>query len=183
VVRDWSGRPDAKAVAPIADDALLDEFRQVIRSRHGGTRSAAGARDPLTRRSVVGVADRDRRRLNHRLFKLTYQAILDHSGDEHLVARAVGSLASVAEPDERFRLLIFGVDHFFLMRPAHRQLRPLQNRGRDRRHGSGPRADNLAWRAEMAIAPSSFNDSSRAGIGHQRLQPRAGVRDTLSRAH
>ncbi len=49
-----------------------------------------------------------------RFYKLTYQAILDHPGDEHLVALGIDLMAFVADPGDRLPLLEFGVDHFLL---------------------------------------------------------------------
>ncbi len=47
-----------------------------------------------------------------RFYKLTYQAILDHPGDDDLVAVGIHLMAYTADPDDHFPLLKFGVDHF-----------------------------------------------------------------------
>lgn len=48
-----------------------------------------------------------------RFYKLVYQAILDHPGDEDLVAVGIHLMSFAADSGGRFPLLKFGVDHFF----------------------------------------------------------------------
>ena len=115
VVRDWSGRGNTGTVVPIANAALLEEWNEAI------PRPAWWDDVPPQALAINSLGDLfsmwqsggDDTASHHRFYKLVYQAILDHSGDEHLVAEGVGLMAFVADPDDRFPLLKFGVDHFF----------------------------------------------------------------------
>jgi tetratricopeptide (TPR) repeat protein len=114
-VRDWSGKANARTVAPVSNDAFLAEWRQAIPQPawwDSVPRSALAINSLGDLLSVwqSGTNDEASRQ---RFYKLTYQAILDHSGDEDLIAEGIGLMAYVADSDDRFSLLKFGVDHFF----------------------------------------------------------------------
>ena len=57
-----------------------------------------------------GINETETRR---RFYKTVYEAIVNHSGDDHLVVTGIHLMAAVAEGDEHFALLQFGVGHFF----------------------------------------------------------------------
>jgi len=115
VVRDWSGKANARTVAPVSNDAFLAEWTQAIPQPawwDSVPRSALAINSLGDLLSVwqSGTNDEPSRQ---RFYKLTYQAILDHSGDEDLIAEGIGLMAYVVDSDDRFSLLKFGVDHFF----------------------------------------------------------------------
>jgi hypothetical protein len=58
-----------------------------------GQHATSRVRDQFTGRSFVGVASGPQRPLNRqRFYKMGYQAILDYSGDQHLIATAIDHL-------------------------------------------------------------------------------------------
>jgi hypothetical protein len=114
VVRDWSGRPTTAPV-PVSNDAFLAEWMQAIPQPawwDSVPRSALAINSlgDLLSLWQSGTNDEPSRQ---RFYKLAYQAILDHSGDDDLAAVAIGLMAYVADSHDRLPLLKFGVDHFF----------------------------------------------------------------------
>jgi hypothetical protein len=114
VVRDWSGRQTTAPVA-FSNDAFLAEWTQAIPRPawwDSVPRSALAINSLGDLLSVwqSGTNDEPSR---ERFYKLAYQAILDHSGDDDLAAVAIGLMAYVTDSHDRLPLLKFGVDHFF----------------------------------------------------------------------
>jgi len=131
VIRDWSPQPKAaaskaSAVAAEAADAtnaanatnaaFVAEWQQAVRlpawweSVAPASRPIGSYGDLLALWQSNTNGDSNRRRF----YKSSYQAILDHPGDRHLVAAAIDLMANVADPDDRLPILVFGVDHFML---------------------------------------------------------------------
>ena len=63
-----------------------------------------------------------------RFYKLTDQAILDHPGDDDLVAVGIHLMAYTADPARSFSVAQVRRRPLCFLSPAHRQLRPLQRR-------------------------------------------------------
>ena len=113
IVRNSPRRP--AAAAAVANDALLAEWKTTIPKPAWWDDVPPS---PLAIHSLgdlmavwqSGINDDASR---HRFYKLAYQAILDHAGDQHLVAQAISLMAYAGDSEDRFPLLEFGVDHFF----------------------------------------------------------------------
>jgi hypothetical protein len=115
VVRNWSGKTNARTVAPGSNPEFLAEWQQSIPQPEWWDdvpRSALAINSLGDLLSVwqSGTSDEPSRR---RFYKLAYQGILDHPGDEDLAAVGIDLMAYIADPDDRLPLLEFGVDHFF----------------------------------------------------------------------
>jgi hypothetical protein len=115
IVRDWSGRSNMAPTIPIPNDAFLDEWKQTIPQPAwwDDVPPSALAINSLGDLLSVWQSDISDTASRQRFYKLVYQAILDHPGDEHLVATGVALLPYAADSDDRFPLLKFAVDHFF----------------------------------------------------------------------
>ena len=126
-VRDWSPGPDAGTVTevfqpradgetPAARNArFLDEWRRAIPQPVWWddvprTSLRVGSVGDLSAAWQSDTSDEANRR---RFYKLAYQAVLDHPGDDHLVRSAIDMMAFVADREDRLPLLQFGVEHFF----------------------------------------------------------------------
>jgi hypothetical protein len=114
-VREWSGRPRAATAAPAANAAFLAEWRQAIPQPAwwDSVPPSALAINSLGDLMSVWQTSASEEPARQRFYKLTYQAILDHSGDQDLIAEGIGLMAFVAGSGDRFSLLKFGVEHFF----------------------------------------------------------------------